>query len=1720
MSIAPVSAPTSDTPEQAKPANANATATAPASNASTANPPSHPSDAAAKSLQNSPVPTASAASTLSEGKATAGAVPAQPAQGQAAAAAAATRISAPSAEPPSITTPATEATPPRNSVQGSPTGASVQQSSDTVPAGVPASLAASLPLASAPAPAPAPAATKKDGSASQGPAGAPSTTSGSTPKATPAKARAPRQPGKQKRRINQAGSKGADLAPPGPSTVGGTIGAVPDHAVPALLGAGGGGRKVLPDHVMPFVLPSSTVRPDYTLLNTATPEEREAFLKKAKLNNGSGAGIAPNLPLASTPGAAADPFAARDSSMTPGRSVSRQIKQPSVEMSDSSDSDTFSSISDSDEDEEERLQRREERKRKREPANVGDSLVLLQSLRQSRLSHLSSLLPPFSQKMRSGTIYPNVLPLSLLHGLNPREPHVLIQLGRADIQVGPHVFVKTKFWEVRPDVELPNLGPPHVESYTGPYGETKRTTVTSCVPKLEAKPERVALPLEAKAPSSSPVKAGKASAASQATNRIGAGASSDQRPSPTSTARTTDAKSTPAAAAATPKAAVTAGPAASNGTSSPFVIAPTPTSMLTKASSVPVPATSPAPASAPAQAPPATAKPLATNAPQQSVKPPLATAAGASTPKQPAVKLAVPAAAPPSPVKPATSTAAPGSATGAAVNSATIAKPVAAPVSTPAMGAIAGAPTASSAIGPRPVQPATVRPAGAPPATSASVPASSSVKPAATAQNTPATAPVGAAATPPKTASQIPTATVTTSASVAGQTTTVSQHVQFAPARLSPISQPSTQQAAQRPSQPATSQAAASAAPSPVATNKASGGSSAPGPAPAPSVAKVAPAPLAGRLVQPPAATTPGGKPPTATTTFAPITGPSRPTPGATAGPRPLQPTTAQARPPASGAQPAIDAVLVSRVNATAALNPELQQLLHVAASGKANPEQLKSLGVWIQAITAQLREDEARAAASSSSSNAVAAGKQADGGAGAAAAKGKGKGKGKDGPPSASESAAGAANAQATDRPKKAKKPKPDPEELSSIKAAKKAAKAEEREAKKKAAAAAKAEARAAAAAQKQQQQLLLQQQQEQQQREEHQAKLRQLPPGWPTDGPPRPPIIVVEFRENPSMRFVLPLWKCVVERREGLDPASMPKVKRERGFFDDFIEDDDDDDSSNPDVKGIEPELKLSFFVPSVGSDAAGLSGTNELEEIEAARRRAEAEMTAQQMGGRAGSIEGLATPERATGGTNGTANAAATATKGGAAASTPAPGAKKLSKKAQKKLDDEIKARARAEAEAAEQEKRHEQFPATWSISGGVTESMWEAFGRVPGAITNAVVRPVKAEPEIELAPDVAEFLVPEIKYHLLDQPEEEIKIHKETADSFVDLYSQLPDRRFVMPCIPPMHIPFGLEDHLSDRFAIRPQLVAARPVAKRKAGVQSGDLDMIFTFGGIGGGAAGAAGPGAMGAMGGIAPGGDDVTAGVKSEEPEPTPSKPPKRKRHVATHNPDGSIKSCGACGKTKTPMWRRGPKGPSQLCNACGARWKAGRLVVPEVAPPPIIEADGDKAKDDKDKDKDRDKTKAKTKGHGSQGDNGAGGAAAGDGNGAPLAAGHGAMSGAVFIPMGSSAASMSMPATTFAPVTGIDMTRAPFVSQALTSPLSSAAYSHSLLSMDGGPMHLDGGGGGFGSGLGMGVGGLSGPSAPGPSPFIRSPNPFPGQEMMPASVDPSVLFGGSSGGI
>ncbi|KAL0422815.1 UNVERIFIED_CONTAM: GATA transcription factor 5 [Sesamum latifolium] len=63
-------------------------------------------------------------------------------------------------------------------------------------------------------------------------------------------------------------------------------------------------------------------------------------------------------------------------------------------------------------------------------------------------------------------------------------------------------------------------------------------------------------------------------------------------------------------------------------------------------------------------------------------------------------------------------------------------------------------------------------------------------------------------------------------------------------------------------------------------------------------------------------------------------------------------------------------------------------------------------------------------------------------------------------------------------------------------------------------------------------------------------------------------------------------------------------------------------------------------------------------------------------------------------------------------------------------------------------------------------------------------------------------------------------------------------------------------------------------------------------------------------------------------------------KPPAKKQKRKPDAESGSVsgRRCTHCQVQKTPQWRTGPLGPKTLCNACGVRFKSGRLF-PEYRP-------------------------------------------------------------------------------------------------------------------------------------------------------------------------------------
>ncbi|RZR70739.1 hypothetical protein BHM03_00001216 [Ensete ventricosum] len=74
-------------------------------------------------------------------------------------------------------------------------------------------------------------------------------------------------------------------------------------------------------------------------------------------------------------------------------------------------------------------------------------------------------------------------------------------------------------------------------------------------------------------------------------------------------------------------------------------------------------------------------------------------------------------------------------------------------------------------------------------------------------------------------------------------------------------------------------------------------------------------------------------------------------------------------------------------------------------------------------------------------------------------------------------------------------------------------------------------------------------------------------------------------------------------------------------------------------------------------------------------------------------------------------------------------------------------------------------------------------------------------------------------------------------------------------------------------------------------------------------------------------------------------PPPPPKKKKRKKKKKAAAAAEGDepgspppSRKCTHCDIQKTPQWRAGPTGPKTLCNACGVRYRSGRLF-PEYRP-------------------------------------------------------------------------------------------------------------------------------------------------------------------------------------
>ncbi|MED6147245.1 hypothetical protein PIB30_042271 [Stylosanthes scabra] len=76
----------------------------------------------------------------------------------------------------------------------------------------------------------------------------------------------------------------------------------------------------------------------------------------------------------------------------------------------------------------------------------------------------------------------------------------------------------------------------------------------------------------------------------------------------------------------------------------------------------------------------------------------------------------------------------------------------------------------------------------------------------------------------------------------------------------------------------------------------------------------------------------------------------------------------------------------------------------------------------------------------------------------------------------------------------------------------------------------------------------------------------------------------------------------------------------------------------------------------------------------------------------------------------------------------------------------------------------------------------------------------------------------------------------------------------------------------------------------------------------------------------------------AVSSISSAQSEPVIATPKKHTARKKENRDGGEGRKCLHCATEKTPQWRTGPMGPKTLCNACGVRYKSGRLV-PEYRP-------------------------------------------------------------------------------------------------------------------------------------------------------------------------------------
>lgn len=405
------------------------------------------------------------------------------------------------------------------------------------------------------------------------------------------------------------------------------------------------------------------------------------------------------------------------------------------------------------------------------------------------------------------------------------------------------------------------------------------------------------------------------------------------------------------------------------------------------------------------------------------------------------------------------------------------------------------------------------------------------------------------------------------------------------------------------------------------------------------------------------------------------------------------------------------------------------------------------------------------------------------------------------------------------------------------------------------------------------------------------------------------RPPVIVLEFAENPATLFYLPLWESLAERSK----TAVAEKAEELSL--DF-----ETDQANLRARREEIEIRINVLAPETGN-------------LSNAKASAEEQGPAPQQNQSGDNSEGKQPPSDSI---------------PPQPTSQVGPGSK------------EVRRATRGDIPATPQgfecdPEAQYVFSMSMRTSQNL-EAVWDVFGRVPGVRGFEVDGREMPSPEADgpATSDVASVQLSDGKMNPEQAGAQEstqtdarptgAEQVAQLRETVAQALARLPAQRYLDVDERP---PSGLADHLTDQFA--PNVVPLQETLVSSSNADRSATTGKRTYRRRQNAAVPSARDFALPSGPTIGePSASSSTisqAGVKRELASALPmgllpdsvnqsQEPPRKKRSVATHNPDGSLKLCEHCRASYPPMWRRGPNGPGTLCNACGSRYKAGRLVL------------------------------------------------------------------------------------------------------------------------------------------------------------------------------------------